>query len=482
VCRVGDEYVLATSSFTYFPGVPIFRSRNLVDWTQIGNALDRPQQLDLRRTTAYGSAGIFAPTLRHHDDRFWLVTTNYGWVGDVTVPFNFLVTATDPAGPWSDPVPVLLPGIDPDLVWSDDGACWVHFSNGKSIQRCRIDTASGEILEGPEQTWSGSGLQFPEAPHVFERDGTWYLVIAEGGTERGHAVSIARGASALGPWKPCPANPILSHRSTDLPVQNTGHADFVEAPDGTWWMVLLGTRPRGMSPMFHVLGRETFLAPVDWADGWPVVEPVGLTVPRRPPGPQEIVAGNARDDFDGDDLDPSWIAVRRSARTFSDLNEMAGWLSITGGGPLDGAMPAFVGRRQRYERCRASTLVRLRDATEAGLSMRMDERFHYDVAVNGERIIVRAQAGPIASVMAEAPKPDGDVVLFIETRDTSGTAPDDVVLGFHDAAGDPVELAVIDGRFLSTEVAGGMLGRVIGLYAIDGTAAFDWFEDGEITV
>jgi hypothetical protein len=145
-------------------------------------------------------------------------------------------------------------------------------------------------------------------------------------------------------------------------------------------------------------------------------------------------------------------------------------------------MPAFVGRRQRYERCRASTLVRLRDATEAGLSMRMDERFHYDVAVSGERILVRAQAGPIASVMAEAPKPDGDVVLFIETRDTSGTAPDDVVLGFHDAAGDPVELAVIDGRFLSTEVAGGMLGRVIGLYAIDGTAAFDWFEDGEITV
>src|SRR5213078_4493481 len=122
--------------------------------------------------------------------------------------------------------------------------------------------------------WSGTGLQYPEAPHLYRIDGWWYLILAEGGTERGHAVSIARSRRPYGPFEPAPDNPILSHRSTDRPIQSTGHADLVSAPDGTWWMVVLGTRPRGYFPMFHVLGRETFLTAVRWADGWPVVGPV----------------------------------------------------------------------------------------------------------------------------------------------------------------------------------------------------------------
>ena len=222
VCRVGDEYFLVTSTFTYFPGVPIFRSRNLVDWTQIGNVLDRTSQLDLSGTHAWSSFGVFAPTIRHHNDRFWMITTVFGTAG----LSNILVSTDDPAGPWSDPVTIPVIGIDPDIAWDDADRCWVHYSMGP-IHRVRIDDRTGDVLDAAQVTWSGTGLQYPEAPHLFQYDGTWYLLIAEGGTQRGHAVSIARGPTPTGPWEGCPSNPILSHRSTDRPIQNTGHADLV---------------------------------------------------------------------------------------------------------------------------------------------------------------------------------------------------------------------------------------------------------------
>ena len=470
VCRVGDSYYLATSTFTYFPGVPIFTSRNLVDWTQIGNALDRPEQLDLSGTEPYASMGIFAPTLRHHDGRFWLITTNFANRHGRPVPLNFLVTATDPAGPWSDPVRLRVRGIDPDLAWDADGSCWVHYSNGHRIERCRIDPEEGTVLDDPEAIWSGTGGQYPEAPHVFERDGVWYLVLAEGGTERGHAISIARGKAPTGPWEPCPDNPILSHRGTDRPVQSTGHADFVEAPDGSWWMVLLATRPRGGSPMFHVMGRETFLAPVDWVDGWPVVDPIELSVDRRPPGTSTPPTAAARDDFDGTSLDPRWLAVRRPPADFACLETRPGWLTVEGGG--------FLGRRQQHERCRATSLVSLGGADEAGLAIRMDDDFHYSVGVTDDRVVARASVGPLEQVVGDVAKPTtGDLVVFVETAaPTTYNGPDDIVLGYVAPEGGRQELARIDGRFLSTEVAGGMLGRVIGPYARGGKAAFDWFD------
>lgn len=241
VCRVGDDYYLACSSFEYVPGVPLFHSRDLVHWRQIGNVLDRPAQLRLPWDTP-SSAGIYAPTLRHHDGRFWLIVTNVSSGGG-----NLLVSATDPAGPWSDPVPLPgVPGIDPDLAWDEDGACWVTVAG---ISQVRIDPYTGETIGEPRPLWSGTpGAKAPEAPHLHHVGDHWYLLIAEGGTERGHAVSVARGPAPTGPFEPCPANPVLTHRSTDDPVQNTGHADLVQAPDGTWWMVFLGVRPRGGTP------------------------------------------------------------------------------------------------------------------------------------------------------------------------------------------------------------------------------------------
>src|SRR4029079_15231415 len=308
VCRVGDESFLVTSTFTWFPGVPIFRSRNHVDWTQIGNVLDRPSQLDLNDTHGWSSLGVYAPTIRYHDGRFFMITTNVTHSG----VRNFFVTTDDPAGPWSEPTFVDVGGIDPDLARDMDGSCWLHFSRGVDIARCRIDDTTGVVLEGPDPTWSGTGLQYPEAPHLIKRDGAWYLLIAEGGTHAGHAVSIARGPSPVGPWEGCPANPILSHRSTSKPIQNTGHSDLVEATDGSWWLVLLGVRPRGVGSGFHVLGRETFLVPVEWVDVWPVPGELQLEMDRRPPGPVEPVTHDRRDDFDGASMHPRWIGARRA--------------------------------------------------------------------------------------------------------------------------------------------------------------------------
>src|SRR5690349_19562492 len=295
ICRVGADYYLACSSFEYFPGVPIFHSRDLVHWTQLGNALDRPSQLPLPVDTP-SSAGIYAPTLRHHDGRFWLITTN------VTHGGNFLVTATDPAGPWSDPIPAPgVHGIDPDLAWDEDGTCWCTVAG---VSQIRLDPATGTTTGAARRIWSGTpGAQAPEAPHLYRIGDWWYLLIAEGGTERGHSVSVARARTPRGPYQPAPGNPVLSHRSTDRPIQSTGHSDLVRAPDGSWALVLLGTRPRGRTPAFHVLGRETFLAPVTWADGWPVVGPVPERH-RAPGGWQPIPPPPVRDDFDGDRLGP----------------------------------------------------------------------------------------------------------------------------------------------------------------------------------
>jgi beta-xylosidase len=470
VCRVDDTYYLVTSSFTYFPGIPIFRSTDLVSWEQIGNVLDRPSQLDLEHTTSWGSFGVCAPTIRFHDDRFWVivaVTTEKG------AP-NYFVTAQDPAGPWSDPVYVDLPGIDPDLSWDAEGTCWVHWA-GTHITRVPIDDRTGRLLAEPQFTWSGTGMAWPEAPHLFERNGVWYLLIAEGGTERGHAVSIARGPSPTGPWKANPNNPILSHRSTDSPIQNTGHADLVEAVDGSWWLVALGVRPQGTTPGYHVLGRETFLAPVVWSDGWPVVAPLELEMPVRPPGAAGAVRRHDRDDFDDGELDPAWVAVRRAPRDFISLDARRGWLTLRGDGrSLDDPFPAFLGRRQQHHRCRVAVLVDAGPDTEAGLAVYMDERSHYAIELAGGLVLARARVGPVSSIVGEAPRTAATQVLVADIA-PEGMGGDVIRLGFEGEDHEMTVLAELDGRYLSTEVASGFVGRTIGMFSVNGDACFDWF-------
>ncbi|NJC85503.1 glycoside hydrolase family 43 protein [Planosporangium mesophilum] len=468
VCRVGDQYFLACSSFEYFPGVPVFRSSDLRAWEQLGNALDRPSQLKL--ATAPSSGGVYAPTLRHHRDRFWLATTNSWDRG------HLIVTAEDPAGPWSDPVIVELPGVDPDLAWDTDGTCWFTYSVfGDGILQAPIDPYTGKVLADPRRVWSGTGLAYPEAPHLYRIGDQWFLLIAEGGTERGHGVSVARGPAPGGPFEAYPGNPVLSHRSTSRPVQNTGHADLVQAADGSWWMVLLGVRPLGASPAFHVLGRETFLTPVRWVDGWPVPEPVA-------PDPAPVAFGT-RDDFDHPTLAPAWLSIRRASTEAGSLTARRGWLTLFAtGDSLDGSRPAFVGRRQQHAACRVRARVDA-GAGRGGVVVRLDERHHFEIETNGEEAWCHARIGPLAQRLGSGRVDRGPVVLYVEVEPapasfgTIGVPPDRIRFGFEpDRGGDRTCLAELDGRYLSTEVAGGFTGRVIGMYAASGTVAFDWYE------
>jgi len=472
LCRVGEDFYLVCSSFEYWPALPVFRSRDLVHWSQVGNAIDRPGQLDL--TPVPSSLGITAPTIRHHDGRFWLACSvlglgpGAGGLGS----FQFVITADDPAGPWSDPVPVRLPGIDPDLTWDDEGNCWFTYYG---IRQARIDAVSGAVLSEPVRQWSGSpGAQAPEAPHLFRRGRYWYLMIAEGGTERGHSVAVARGPSPAGPFEPCPHNPILTHRGLAHGIQNTGHADMVELEDGSWWMVLLAVRPRGMTPRFHVLGRETFLTRVSWEDDWPVVDLVAeeLDGPELEPCPWP--APPARHDFAGG-LAPQLVSVRQ--RRPEDVKVDGGRLVLAGGkDDLDGRLPTFVGRRQTDHHCRVSAQLQAAEGA-VGLGVRMDERHHVEVVLEAGRLRARARIGPLCQELGSTPAPSGAVQLAIETRAASGwsAGPDTVALGYLDG-GAMISLGELDGRYLSTEVAGGFTGRVAGVFSAGGPAQVDWLE------
>ncbi|MFK8908130.1 glycoside hydrolase family 43 protein [Streptomyces sp. YS-3] len=472
ICRVGDDYYLVCSSFEYFPGVPVFHSRDLVHWTQIGNVLDRPGQLRLPPGTP-SSGGIYAPTLRHHDGRFWLIVTNVA-----RGEGNLLFSATDPAGPWSEPVRLPgVPGIDPDLAWDEDGVCWCTVAG---VSQVRLDPLTGET-SAPRRLWSGTpGALAPEAPHLYRIGAYWYLLIAEGGTERGHGVSIARGPTPSGPFEPCPANPILTHRGTDHPIQNTGHADLVRAPDGSWRMVLLGVRPRGGTPGWHVLGRETFLVPVEWVDGWPVVGDLSPDLPVPPwplrPGPEEPV----RDDFDDAGLQPRWISLRERPEDRCTTKERPGWLTLrAAGSSLDDNDAVFVGRRQQHLTCRTRALI---DPSEGrgGLAVRLDERHHYEIEAAAGEVTVFARIGPLRAEVACRPAAAGPLVLGVDVApqppQDARTGPDVLSFGVVEPDGTLSVLTTLEGRYLSTEVAGGFTGRVIGMYASAGTVHFDWFD------
>jgi xylan 1,4-beta-xylosidase len=483
VCRVGDDYYLACSSFEYFPAVPVFHSRDLVHWNQVGNALDRPSQLSLQG--AAPSGGVYAPTLRHHDGWFWLITWNASHGGTV------LFTAADPAGPWSDPVSLpAVTGFDPDLAWDADGRCWCTYAG---IEQVPIDPVTGQALGEPRRLWPGTpGAQFPEAPHLYHVGDYWYLLIAEGGTERGHCASVARAPRPWGPFEPCPANPVVTHRSTGRPIQSTGHGDLIQAPDGSWWMLLLGTRPRGGFPAWHVMGRETYLIPVTWADGWPVAGEVAPVMAAPPWPPRPFAASGARDDFDEPGLHPRWISVRSRPGHCWSTQDRPGWLALHAPGtsaddaspgpfPLNDPGTTFIGRRQQDLSCRVRALA---DAAggRGGLSVRLDDRHHYEIEASAGQVRALARIGPLRQALATLAIPDGPVVLRVEVIATGPglehplKEPDLVRLGAEAPDGSFTALAELDGRYLSTEVAGGFTGRVIGMYAASGTVAFDWYD------
>jgi beta-xylosidase len=485
VVRVGDQWFLATSTFEYLPGIPIHRSTDFENWELIGHVATRPGQLAVEKVPTAG--GAWAPTIRHRDGVFHVVVTDA--MGRGMLHF----TATDAAGPWSDGDVIMkqdgsgsLDGIDPDIAWGEDGTVYITFSGlvlegegaGRhlGIQQVRVDLEDHIALEEPRSLWSGTGGQFPEAPHLYRVGGRWYLMIAEGGTERGHSVSIARGESPEGPFETAPQNPLVSARSTIRPVQNTGHGDLVIGPGREWLCVLLGVRPRSMTRAFSALGRETFVTSVCWdAEGWPTIDPVPLNP--RPGTSVDIDFATQRE------LDAEWIAVRTVPASVADLASRADALVLHGDGrTLDDARPVFLGRRQEHL---ANAVTARVDACEGvgGLAVRYDERFHVEVEAGNGILTARAVVADLVQEWTE-PYPGGLVDLHIESRRpvASGGFPrtSDV---FHLGAtvdGGRIELAQVDGRFLSSETAESFTGRVIGVYAVTGdVAVLTWSAEGD---
>ena len=273
ICRVGEDFYLVTSSFEFFPGVPLYHSRNLSDWTQVGFCLDSEKKLNLQNCKASG--GIYAPVIRYHEGTFFMTTTNVSDKG------NLIVYTTDPKDGWSDPQWVDQGGIDPSLFFDEDGKVYYtttgNLEDGTSmIQMCEIDPFTGTKLSSSRVINFGCNDKYPEGPHIYKKDGSYYLLLAEGGTEYGHMVTIQRANTPWGPYEPCPHNPILTHRDDSRgEICCTGHGDLIEDQNGNWWMVCLGVRQiQGEygNLMLHHLGRESFLAPVLWTeDGWPIV-------------------------------------------------------------------------------------------------------------------------------------------------------------------------------------------------------------------
>ena len=496
ITRRGDEYYLVTSSFSYFPGIPIFRSRDLVHWTQIGHVLDRPTQLALDGRAI--SQGIYAPTIRYHDGTFYLITT-CSYCGG-----NFIVTATDPAGPWSEPIWLRdVDGIDPSLFFDDDGRAYIvnngppaeppRYEGHRAIWMQEYDVRARKMI-GPRRVIVNGGVDIAkkpiwiEAPHILKVDNRYYLICAEGGTASQHSEVVFRSDSVGGPYIPYANNPILSQRQLSparpAPITSTGHADFVQTPYGEWWSVFLGVRPYG--PDLTNIGRETFMLPVTWRDGWPTILDDTATVPyvhRAPagtPNPTDAIptSGNftIRDDFSAPMLRPWWVMIRTPRERWFRLDSSRKGLTIQGRSVAigDRGQPSFIGRRQQHAVATAITAMHYtprRAGDIAGLVAFQSDAFYYvlgETLHDGKRVVRlvrRAGTGDQGreTILAEAPRsgaPNGALYLRIQAR---GAQYD---FSYAERANDWRMLARdIDGTILSTHVAGGFVGTIVGMYA-----------------
>lgn len=404
VCRAGDDFYLVNSTFQYFPGVPVFHSKDLVNWEQVGNCLTRPSQVDLKGTD--GNSGIYAPTIRYNNGRFYMVTTVF------PSRRHFYVWTDNPAGEWSEPVVIdfAVGSCDPTLYFEDD-KCYFLWKEG-DIKICEIDVETGKQLGEIHHLGVGLGGRYPEGPHIYKKDGYYYLLLAEGGTEHGHHVNILRSKNLFGPYQPNPDNPILSHfnmKMQNSQIQGLGHADLVQAPDSSWWMICLGYRTSGY--LQHVMGRETMLAPVRWEQGgWPVVNGDGtlqtdmkcrtlplVAMPKDPVREEfEYIKRNApKDSYHSLGLPMGWMSLCNPDYSRYSLTERKGWLRMRPSTTdlSETASPTFVVRRQTELNFTATALFdlsHLSEGMQAGITAYAAPLNHYDVVAekrNGQIII-----------------------------------------------------------------------------------------------
>ncbi len=381
ICRVKDEYYLVNSSFEYFPGVPLWHSDTLFSWEQKGYVLTRESQLELGNCPA--SAGVFAPTIREHNGTFYMITTNVNLFPKGTP--NFIVHTDDINGEWSEPVYIDQMGIDPTLFFDDNGDVYYAGTGfdetGKQgIVLFMINPLTGDIKSEKKYIWYGTGGRNPEGPHLYKKDNMYYLMIAEGGTEYGHMVTVARSENIWGPYESCPYNPVLSHRDNDKSIfQCVGHADLVETKDHEWYAVFHAVRPS--AAQLHHIGRETMLAKVTWKDGWPLInnkQPISVWM-----GETEKTYrydDSFTDCFDTKQYHPKWSWLRNPDLSLYIIGD---GLQIKGSSFTldDTASASFMGVRQTQMELDCMTEMSLEGNGTAGICVYHTNEHHYDLHI-----------------------------------------------------------------------------------------------------
>ena len=497
ICRKGSDYYMVNSTFSWFPGVPVFHSRDLKHWQQIGHVLERPSQLDLDGLGV--SEGIFAPAIQYNpaNETFYMITTLVGKGG------NFVVTAKDPSGPWSDPVWLNdIHGIDPSIFFDDDGKAWIVYNSGpdyeplydghRAIRLVEFD-AENLTVPAPGKVVVDGGVDISqkpvwvEGPHLYKVNGTYYLMAAEGGTSEYHSEVIFTSDVVTGPYKPAKINPILTQRDLPAdrpdPITSTGHADLIDTPSGDWYAVFLGCRP--YTGNHYNTGRETFLSPVTWTEGIPVIVPAGETVPwivtvkedaNVPEEALRVPTGNftVRDEFEGDKPALTWNMLRTPRENWFALKDGELQIRARDVSIRERQNPSMLARRQQHGNFTATTELTFTPAKagqSAGITCFQNERHMYSLSLkedNGKLKVVLDKSAvsydkavPEAIAVAEKElKPGREVWLQVK-----GTMP-----YYHfsfstdginwQQVGDPQ-----DATYLSTASAGGFVGVYIGLFA-----------------
>ena len=502
VCRAGDDFYLVNSTFQYFPGVPVFHSKDLIHWEQVGNCLTRPSQLDLtglykqnNPELGWTNAGVYATTIRENKGRYYMVTTVF------PSRRHFYVWTDNPAGEWSEPIVIdfAIGSCDPTLYFEGD-KCYFLWKEG-DIKICEIDVETGKKIGEIHHLGTGLGGRYPEGPHIYKKDGYYYMLLAEGGTEQGHHVNILRSRNLFGPYEPNRANPILSHFNMEMQgseIQGLGHADLVQAPDSAWWMICLGYRTSGY--LLHVMGRETMLAPVRWDENaWPVVNGNGTlttdmhctTLPQVPmpldPVREEfnyVKRDVPAASYSSIGLPWGWHSIGNPDYSRYSLTERKGWLRLKPTTTtLDKATsPTFVARRQTEKVFTATTLLdasHIGEGMQTGITAYAAPLNHYDVIVEkrGGKLYAKGniRIGELAHCDKEVPLNSNKVYLRITS---------DAAYYYMQVSDDGKRfqtLGKMDFRYVSTEVIGGFTGVMLGVFAQCTSpdnmyADFDWFE------
>lgn len=466
VCKANGKYYMVCSSFQYFPGVPLFESDDLVNWKQIGHVLTRKSQVMLDKINSSG--GVFAPTIRYNNGRFYMVTTND------TTHENFYVYTDDIYGEWSEPVTVAQGGIDPSLYFEDGRTYFM--SNGSDddgvdgVTQCEINVETGEKLSGSRCIWHGAGGRFLESPHLYKIGSYYYLMAAEGGTEYGHMITYGRSTSVWGPFENYAKNPVLTNRNkAPFILQGIGHGDLVEDYNGEWHIFCLGFRQIHPWMAYHNLGREVCMIPVRFDEnGWFTAGEDGTCAESYELAGDFVQRFQTRYTFDNADNRVAWCYLRHPHEENYEFRENSLVLRGTGITLDDTDSPTFVGLRQREFCFELTTEVSL-DRGEAGVTVYMCEDEHYEIALrkaeNGFEAVLKLNIGGIKHVQSRIPVSRESGTLKVVADN----------LHYHFYFGDTY-LGSGQTKYLTSEVSGGFTGVIAALYAVgDNTAVFTDF-------